>query len=99
VAQIPTLSSAAAKGANVTISLTVNAAAKVMFYVNGKRIANCLARVTSGSYPNNVATCTWKPTINGKAVITATVTPVSGTFTAITSPVLTTFVDRRSGLR
>jgi hypothetical protein len=99
IAQLPSLSSAPAKGTNVTISMTIDAPAKVMFYVNGKRISTCKARVTSGSYPNNVATCVWKPAVNGKAVITASVAPTTGNFSAVTSLPLTVFVQRRSGLR
>lgn len=99
IAQVPTLSTTPAKGAQVTISMTIDAPSKVMFYVNGKRIPTCKARVTSGNYPNNVATCVWKPSVSGRAVITATVTPVSGTFSAVTSPPLSVFVTRRSGLR
>jgi VCBS repeat-containing protein len=99
IAQLPTLSTNPAKGAAVTISMTIDAPAKVMFFVNGKRISTCKARVTSGSYPNNVATCEWKPSVNGKAVITASVAPTTGNFSAVTSPPLTVFVQRRSGLR
>jgi hypothetical protein len=99
IAQLPTLSTAPAKGAAVTISMTIDAPSKVMFYVNGKRIPTCKAKVTSGNYPNNVATCEWKPSVSGRAIITATVTPVSGTFIAAASPPLTIFVSRRSGLR
>lgn len=99
VAQVPSLSGTPAKGANVTISMTIDAPSRVMFYVNGKRISTCKSRVTSGNYPNNVATCIWKPAVSGPAVITATITPTVANFSAVTSPPLTVFVQRRSGLR
>ena len=99
VAQRPTLSAPAAKGTAVTISMTVNVTSKVMFYANGKRIATCNARVTSGTYPNNVATCLWKPTVSGAVKITAVVTPVAPGFSSSTSPVLDIFVARRTGTR
>jgi hypothetical protein len=98
-AQVPTFSGPANKGAVVTISMTVDAASRVMFFVNGKRIATCKSRVTSGSYPNNVATCAWKPSISGLAVITATVTPVAANFSATTSPPVSVIVGRRTGVR
>ena len=98
-AQQPTFSGPVNKGAVVTISMTVDAASKVMFFVNGKRIATCKSRVTSGNYPNNVATCDWKPSISGRAVITATVTPVAANFSATASPPVSVFVGRRTGLR
>lgn len=99
IAQVPSLSAVPAKGTNVTISMTIDAPAKVMFFVNGKRISTCKARVTTGTYPNNVATCVWKPAFNGKSVITASIAPTTGNFSAVTSPPLTVFVQRRSGLR
>jgi hypothetical protein len=99
VAQVPTLSGTPAKGANVTISMTIDAPSRVMFFVNGKRISTCKSRVTSGNYPNNVATCVWKPSVSGRAVVTATITPTVANFSAIESAPLTVFVQRRVGLR
>ena len=98
-AQLPSLSGVPAKGANVTISMTIDAPSRVMFFVNGKRISTCKSRVTSGNYPNNVATCIWKPSVSGRAVITATITPTVANFSAIESAPLAVFVQRRSGLR
>lgn len=98
-AQLPSLSGVPAKGANVTISMTIDAPSRVMFLVNGKRISTCKSRVTSGNYPNNVATCIWKPSVSGRAVITATITPTVANFSAIESAPLAVFVQRRSGLR
>lgn len=98
-AQMPSLSAAPAKGIVVTLSITVDAAAKVAFLVNGKRIPNCVSKATSGTYPNNIATCSWKPTVTGRTVITTSVTPISGTFSGVTAPPLIVNVARRSGLR
>jgi hypothetical protein len=98
-AQLPTLSGTPTKGVNVTISMTIDAPSRVMFFVNGKRISTCKARVTSGNYPNNVATCVWKPSVNGRAVITATITPTVANFSAVNSSPLSVYVQRRSGVR
>ena len=98
-AQTPTLSAVPAKGVVVTISLTVNVTSRVMFFVNGKRISTCKVRVTSGSNPNNVATCQWTPSVSGVATITASITPLAAGFSVSTSPPLTVSVTRRTGTR
>ena len=98
-AQTPSLSAVPAKGVVVTISLTVNVTSRVMFFVNGKRISTCKVRVTSGSNPNNVATCPWTPSVSGVATITASITPLAAGFSVSTSPPLTVSVTRRTGTR
>ena len=95
----PSLSAGAYKGVSVTISVTLNADGKVRFTANGKRIANCLAIQTTGSYPNISASCSWKPTLTGRTYIQAALTPSSNTFSAATSERLTTFVTKRTTTR
>jgi len=95
----PTLSGTPAKGIAITTSVSLNAAGSVRFFVNGKRIANCLARPTSGSGSTFTATCTWRPTFTGRQSLTATLTPASNTFSAATSPALSTFVVKRTTRR
>lgn len=96
---VPTLSGAVSKGATVTISLSINVTSQVMFYANGKRIPTCKYVVTSGTYPNNVATCMWKPAVSGQVTITATITPVAAGFSPSTSPPLSVFISRRTNTR
>ena len=81
----PAVSGPVYKGISISLVTNVNAAGKVRFFLNGKRIANCLSVSTSGSYPNITATCNWKPTVTGRQFLTATLTPSSGTFTSVTS--------------
>jgi VCBS repeat-containing protein len=95
----PTISSTLYKGVVETISVTINVAGKVRFFVGGKRISTCKDRVTSGSYPNNSATCLWKPPITGRQVLTATLTPTDNTFSASTSAPTTVFVMKRGTVR
>ena len=95
----PTLSGAALKGSTVTITVTSNAAGKVRFFVGGKRISNCLARSTTGSYPNFSATCSWKPPVTGRQYLTAVLTPTDITFSANTSPRTEVAVLKRGTLR
>ena len=95
----PTVSGTVYKGINTTISLAIDVSARVRFFVNGKRISTCKDRVTSGSYPNNVATCVWKPSTIGKNFLSATITPTASGFSAITTPRQEVFVQKRTTLR
>ena len=95
----PTLSGAASKGSIVTITVTSNAAGKVRFFVGGKRISNCLARSTTGSYPNFSATCLWKPPVTGSQNLTASVTPTDSSFSATTSAPTLVRVTKRISTR
>jgi VCBS repeat-containing protein len=81
----PTISSTVYKGVIETITVTINVAGKVRFFVGGKRISTCKDRETSGSYPNNSATCLWKPPVTGRHVLTATLTPTDSSFSASSS--------------
>lgn len=95
----PTISGTVYKGINTTISLTIDVSARVRFFVNGKRIASCKDRITSGNYPNNVATCIWKPASIGKNYLSATITPTASGFSAISTPRQEVFVQKRTTRR
>jgi hypothetical protein len=96
---IPTVSGTVNKGVTKTVTVTLNVAGKVRFFVGGKRISGCLSRTTSGSYPNFSATCSWKPPVSGRQFLTATVTPTDNTFSGSTSARGEVFVLKRSGAR
>ncbi len=81
----PTISGVPSKGVSITATVTVNTAGRVRFLIDGKRIANCLSRTTSGTYPSFTSTCTWKPTRTGRQFITAILTPSNSNFTTVTS--------------
>jgi hypothetical protein len=95
----PSVSGAAYKGVAKLITVTSNAAGKVRFFVNGKRIPNCLAVTTTGSGSNYTATCTWKPAVQGRQFLTASITPVLGTFTSSSSARSEVFILKRSDNR
>lgn len=95
----PSVSGEVNKGVTKTVTVTVNVAGKVRFFIGGKRISGCLARSTSGSYPNFTATCSWKPAVSGRQFLTATVTPTDNTFSGSTSARGEIFVLKRSGAR
>jgi hypothetical protein len=96
---VPSISSTVYKGVVETIAVTINVEGKVRFFVGGKRISTCKDRVTSGSYPNNTATCLWKPPVTGKQILTATLTPTDSTFAVSTSAPTEIFVRKRVTLR
>lgn len=96
---VPTISGTANKGIGILLSVSVNTSGKVRFLIDGKRIANCLAISTSGTYPNYTATCTWKPTVTARHSVTATLTPSDNTFSTSTSQVGTFWVLKRTTLR
>lgn len=95
----PTVSGNVYKGIMITLSVVVNAPGKVRFFMDGKRIANCLAVPTSGSYPNYTASCSWKPAVTAQHQVTATLTPSDNTFASSTSQVGSFWVLKRTGLR
>jgi uncharacterized repeat protein (TIGR02543 family) len=95
----PTISGTAYKGISITLTLTSNAAGKVRFFMDGKRIATCLSRPTSGSYPNFTATCSWKPTVTMRHLVTASITPTDTNFNASTSSALVIWVQKRTTAR
>ena len=81
----PTISGTPTKGIAITVTVSVNTAGKVRFFVGGKRISSCLSRSTIGTYPTLSATCSWKPAVTGRQFLTATLTPTDNTFSASTS--------------
>ena len=95
----PSLSTISYKGQTETITVTVNVAGKVRFLVGGKRISTCLARSTTGSYPNYSATCYWKPPVTGKQLLTATLTPTDSSFSGSTSSQTIAWVQKRTATR
>lgn len=95
----PTISAAAFKGISVTLSITSNVAGTVRFFSNGKKIANCLSRPTSGTYPTFTATCSWKPTVQKNQTITAEITPTDTSFSSSKSGELAVFVNKRQTIR
>ena len=95
----PSISGMAYKGIAITLTVTVNSPGSVRFFLSGKRIAGCLSRPTSGSYPNYTATCQWKPPVMGFQNLTAELTPSDVTFSRSTSAVGTFWVYKRTTLR
>jgi hypothetical protein len=92
----PTISGTPTKGIAITVTVSVNTAGKVRFFVGGKRISSCLSRPTSGTYPTLSATCSWKPAVTGRQFLTATLTPTDNTFSTSNSARSEFWVLKRS---
>lgn len=95
----PTISGTISKGTPTSITVTLNVSGRVGFFVGGKRISTCKAVSTSGAYPNTSATCSWRPALTGRQILTATLTPSDTTFSAATSAPTTVQVVRRTNTR
>jgi hypothetical protein len=83
---------------SVTISATSNASGRITFFANGKKVPNCISIKTSISGAENLASCTWKPSVRGSASIQAVITP-SDVYIAGTSNFLILGVAGRTGNR
>jgi hypothetical protein len=83
----------------VQVSATISVPAKVTFKVNNVRIPGCIGLRTSGTSPNIVATCNWKPSRRGTSVITAVATPTTAGIAPTTSTLLQMNVAGRTGTR
>ncbi len=95
----PTVSGTINKGISTSITVTLNVSGRVGFFVGGKRISTCKAISTTGAYPNTSATCSWRPAVTGRQILTATLTPTDNTFSASTSAPTTVQVVRRGTVR
>ncbi|MEY4970509.1 MAG: hypothetical protein RLZZ277_740 [Actinomycetota bacterium] len=78
------------KSTYTTITFEMNVPGKTQFRINGKRIANCISRATSGSGNSYSSTCTWKPAFIGPQQLSVIATP---TDTSIAPATFTTGVN------
>jgi len=90
------LSSAASYRSATTITVVVTAPSKVTFKVNGIFIPGCKNRPTAGATPNAQATCLWRPSTRGNAVVSATAVPTGAGITGATSSLNITIANRTS---
>ena len=83
----------------IVITANITVASKVTFRVNGKILPGCKNKSTTGSSPNILATCTWKPSIRGNVSLTAAAAPTGAGISSSTSTPISIMVDRRTGTR
>lgn len=95
----PTLTGDPLKGKSITLSVTAYVPGRVTFTVNGKRIAGCIGRATSGSSPNYSASCLWKPSTTGRQELVATVSSSDNSYDPTRSSPLVVFAGKRTDRR
>jgi hypothetical protein len=83
----------------VTITANVTVASRVTFRARGVIIPGCKNKLTSGSSPNIVATCTWRPSTRGAVTLTATATPTGAGISSTSATPISVMVGNRSGGR
>jgi hypothetical protein len=83
----------------VVITANITVASKVTFRVNGKILPGCKNKSTTGSSPNIVATCSWKPSIRGNVSLTASAAPTGAGISSSTSTPVSIMVGNRTGSR
>ncbi len=91
-------STTATKGASASLTASSNAAGKVTFYADGKKIAGCISRSTVFSTTHN-ATCSWKPAVQKAYLLRAVIKPTGNSYSSGSSNSLTISVVKRSGTR
>ena len=82
----------------VTITANVSTASKVTFRARNTIIPGCKNKLTSATSPF-IATCTWKPSIRGSAVLTASAVPTAAGGTLVNATPITLTISNRSGAR
>jgi hypothetical protein len=84
---------------SVVITANVSVAAKVTFRARNIIISGCKNKSTTGSSPNIIATCSWRPSTRGAVVITATAVPIGAGISSATATPVRVMVDNRVGAR
>jgi hypothetical protein len=83
----------------VTITANVSVASRVTFRARNVIIAGCKNKLTSGSSPNIVASCNWRPSTRGAVTLTATASPTEAGISSTSATPISVMVGNRSGGR
>jgi hypothetical protein len=83
----------------IQISANLSVASKVTFSVDNVRIPGCIKVSTSGSAPNIIATCSWKPARRGPVTLSSISIPINVSISGATSTPLKVLVANRTGKR
>lgn len=87
------------KGISTTLTVNQSFAGKVRFFVDGKKIPNCLNVATTGTAPNLTATCPFKPAWSGQVIIKAYITSTDANYPSTYSDSRVVSIYRRSNQR
>ena len=82
----------------VTITANVSTASKVTFKARNIIIPGCKNKLTSATSPF-VATCSWRPSVRGSTVITASAIPVAAGGSSASATPITLTISNRAGVR
>lgn len=77
-----TYSNSPSKGILTSLTISLNVAGRVTFFIDGKRIAGCLKLSSTGSGSSISATCAWKPTVMGRHTITIQHVPTDNSYSS-----------------
>ena len=81
------------------VTALASVAGKVTFRVNNKILPGCKNKSTTGSSPNIIATCSYRPSTRGFVTISVTLNPTNLSYIGTVSTSDTYFVYVRSGAR
>lgn len=93
------ISGAAVYRSTIQINANVTVPAKVTFKANNVRIPGCINVRTTGTSPNILATCNWKPSRRGSVNLSASATPTGAGISGASATPISTFVTARTGTR
>jgi hypothetical protein len=94
-----TLSGSASYRKTVTITANVSTAAKVTFRARNIVIPGCKNKATTGSSPNIVATCSWRPSTRGSIQVSASAVPTAAGGSTTNATPITALVSNRTTSR
>ena len=94
-----TLSGSASYRKAVTITANVSTAAKVTFRARNIIIPGCKNKATTGSSPNIVATCSWRPSTRGSIQVSASAVPTAAGGSTTNATPITALVSNRTTSR
>jgi hypothetical protein len=77
----------------------VSVASRVTFRAKNVIIAGCKNKLTTGSSPNIVATCSWRPSTRGAVTLTASAAPTGAGISSTSATPISVMVGNRSGGR
>ncbi len=81
------------------ISASASVVGKVTFRVNNKILPGCKKKSTTGSAPNIIATCSYRPSTRGFVTISVTLNPTDPSYIGTVRTSDTYFANKRSGRR
>ena len=80
---------------SIVITANTNTSGLVVFKENNRKIAGCINKLASGTS----VTCNWKPSIRGRVILSATLTPSNSSYLNSASPPISIFVSPRISAR